>query len=201
MTDPERYVSTSELEEHIPFTAESLGIGADEWDAELSKALGAAADDVEDWTDTRFELTDASATLSRPCGVTEYELPLPKRPIESVTSVEIDDETLAESEYVIHETHLELEPEADTKRWPTTRRSVSVEWNYGYGTVPGRVRDVIIRLARAALDRIKTDGLESEALGDGTSYSYRAPSEIRREAQAQVSEYKAPSYYGGAQVI
>lgn len=52
--------------------------------------------------------------------------------------------------------------------------------------VPGIIREAVIRLARARLYAIETDGLESENTGDSASYNYRSPSAIRQEVMADL---------------
>lgn len=52
--------------------------------------------------------------------------------------------------------------------------------------VPGILREAVIRLSRARLYAIETDGLESENTGDSASYNYRSPSAIRQEVMADL---------------
>lgn len=54
------------------------------------------------------------------------------------------------------------------------------------GDVPGILREAVIRLSRARLYAIETDGLESENTGDSASYNYRSPSAIRQEVMADL---------------
>jgi hypothetical protein len=104
--------------------------------------------------------------------------------------------TLVEDDdYVVEDTHLELvaEPASGIDAWPTERRSVTVEWTYGYESPPEPVREAIIRLTRNALDQIETDGINTES-----SWQYRPPAKLKRECAQMVNTYDAPSYYGGA---
>lgn len=54
--------------------------------------------------------------------------------------------------------------------------------------VPSIVREGVIRLARSAVQQIRTDGLSSENVGDGASYAYRPVSDIRDEVARSLSE-------------
>ena len=56
--------------------------------------------------------------------------------------------------------------------------------------VPGPVKDGVIRLVRSRLDRIKTDGLETESLSDGSSYGYRPPEAVRADVRSAVAKYR-----------
>lgn len=52
--------------------------------------------------------------------------------------------------------------------------------------VPGIIREGIIRLARARLYAIETDGLESENTGDSASYNYRSLADVRAEVKSDL---------------
>ncbi|WP_323192414.1 hypothetical protein [Halostella sp. PRR32] len=192
------YVAPEDLEHELPFDEHDFPLqDSAQWDSAVERALAAASEQVEEWGDTRYETTDATTTLSRPAHAAEYDLPLPKRPIQSVASVDAGGETLTEGDdYVVHETHLELLPDAAVSEWPTDRRSITVSWTWGYDGAPEPVREAVIRLARNALDQIETDGI-----GSDNEFSYRPPSELKRECAAMVKQHDAPSYGSGVGVI
>ena len=204
------YVTQSELERELPFDAADFRIddettdadGNTEWDNLLTDILERESDRVDGWinqpgNETAFSQTTATAELS---GSDGKDLPLPKRPVQSVQSLEVDGQVVDSSDYWVEETHLRLKPDADTRYFPSDHRSVNVEWTYGYDSVPSGVKAGVIRLARNALEQIETDGLESESVGD-ESYSYRPPADLREEVRSEVVEYRPDSYYGGSQVV
>lgn len=52
--------------------------------------------------------------------------------------------------------------------------------------IPAIVRESVIRLARARAYAINMDGLESENVGDGSSYNYQGLASIRAEVKAEL---------------
>jgi hypothetical protein len=52
--------------------------------------------------------------------------------------------------------------------------------------IPGIVREAVVRLSRARLYAIESDGLASEGTGDSASYDYRSLAEIRSEVMADL---------------
>lgn len=202
MTEHNRYIEQSDVEAELPFDNRSFGLDDTEWNDVIQRHMGAASDDIEKWTDTVFNTATVTSSVSRPHAVDKYDLPLPERPVQSVTSVDINGDQLTEgTDYTVHETHLELLPDSSFGSWPTSRRSVTVEWTYGFAEAPPAIQAAVIRLVRSSLDQIKTDGLGNESLPDGASYGYRPPADIRREVRSEVSEYSAPSYSGGTIVV
>lgn len=201
MADSERYVSVVELEAELPFAHEDYPLQDEsQFESALERALGAASSMVEEWAGTRYEPTDIEETIARPAHVPDSDLPLPKRPIQSIESVAVEGETLSEDDdYVVSDTHLSLvaEPTSGIDEWPTDSRSITVDWSYGFDDAPEPVREVVIRLARNALDQIETDGYVSDDAG----WSYRPPTDIKAECAAIVSNYEAPSYYSGAMIV
>lgn len=201
MADPERYVTATELQAELPFDDKDYPLQDEaQFSNALNRALASASEFVESWNRTKYQSTSITESLSRPKHVPEEELPLSKRPVLDVTSVDVNGTALAESDdYLIHDTHLELvdDPVSDVYEWPTTSQSITISWSYGYDTVPEPVREAIIRLARNSLDQIETDGYESDVDG----WSYRPPDAIKSECAAMIGDYDAPSYYGGAMVI
>ncbi|EMA38468.1 hypothetical protein [Halococcus hamelinensis] len=199
--DPERYLEVSDVQEELPFNANDFPLqSSDQYDNALERALDAASGMVEDWTDTVFATTTRTSTLSRPVGVAERELPMPHRPVQSVTSVTVGGLVLDSEDYRAGETYLYLLPSAPISEWPTDNLAIDVTYTHGRDGVPSEVKRAIIRLVRNALDQIETDGMESDRTAS-ESYTYRPPEDIKAECVAMVSGYSAPSYYGGAQVI
>lgn len=197
----ERYVTASELQAELPFNGADFPLQDDaQFTTALTHALETASDFVETWNETVYQLTTVTEHVSRAAHVPEPDLPLPRRPIHSVTHVDVEGTMLCEADdYRVHDTHLELvdDPVADINSWPTTTHSISVEWTYGYDGAPAPVREAIIRLARNSLDQIETDGYESDVDG----WSYRPPDAIKAECAAMIDDYDAPSYHGGIQTI
>lgn len=207
--DPDRYLGTDELEREIPFDAIDFDVddetedadGNTEWDNLLLGILDRESGRIEKWANTVYEVADASATLEREDHVPNRDLPLSNRPIQSVTSVTVGGDAIDIANIHAAETHLVLLDDASISSWPTTFRSVDVEWTYGFESVPGPVEDALIRLCRNALERIQTDGLNQEQIVGGGMWNYRVPSEVLGEANAVVSAHSAPSYDSGVMVI
>ncbi|GGL55130.1 hypothetical protein [Halocalculus aciditolerans] len=206
---PAPYVSVEELEAELSWTAEDLGVpttdtdgdGTPQWTNLLERLLREECERVDDWLGTTFEITTTTATLD---GTDGDELPLPKRPVQSVASVTIHtedgDTTVPVEDVVVEEAFIALLPSADVDAFPDGRRSVSVEWTYGYETVPGPVREGVIRLVRKRLAMIEEDGLKQESVGDG-SWTYQVPADVRQEVRASVARYAPPRYSPAAEVI
>jgi len=210
-TDPERYLNAEELQRELPFGPYDLQIddettdaaGNTDWDNLLLDVLGRESDRVDEWASTTFVTETSTEELARPEHVPRRDLPLPARPIHSVATISVDDEgeLTQGDDFAVEPTHLVLLEDADISAWPTDYRSIEAEWTHGHDAVPGEVADALVRLCRNAIERIKTDGLESESTGDGASYSYRLPSDVKAEAASAIGAHEAPSYYGGAAVI
>lgn len=210
MADPERYLTATALERELPFGPADLQIddttedadGNTAWDNLLLDVLERESSRIEGWADTTFATLEETESFGRPEHVPQRDLPLPDRPVQSVASVTVDGTALTEAEdYAIEATHLVLLDGASIRSWPTGYRPVDVTWTYGHDGVPGPVEDGLVRLCRNAVERVQTDGLESESTGDGASYNYRLPTAVQNEVQAVISDYSSPSYYSGAQVI
>lgn len=201
MANHERYVSVTELKGELPFTAADFPVqDSNQFETALARALGSASDLVEKWGETVYQTETITESVARPAHVADVDLPLSKRPIQSVTSVSVEGTSLTESDdYVVVDTHLSLidEPASDVQKWPTAPQSITVDWTYGYEEVPGPVSEAIIRLARSSLDQIETDGYT----GDDEGWQYRTPASVKAECAALVDEFSAPSYYGGASIV
>ena len=201
-------LAPSDVRDELAFGPEALGMADGEFNELLEQLIDRETERVTDEIDVALGTETATATLARPTHVDEYDLPLPERPIQSVESVSIDTERVSgddvelETGVIVEETHLELAPEADRRRWPTKRRSITVEWTHGYseGEIPGPIRGAIVGLVRHALQEIESDGIENESIGDN-SVSYELGDDVVARHIRRAKQFDAPSYYGGAQVI
>lgn len=199
MTDYDRYVTPAELREELPFDAVDLPTVADvEFDSALERALAYASDRVEAMAGTRFDTEQVTEHTARPVYAPGHDLPLDNTPIVSVADVDVEDEDdLTEGDdYHVHDAHLELDPDGELSTWPTSRRTIEVTYTYGHESVPEAVVAGVIRIARARLESIELDALESD--GDG---SYRNANQIEAEVAQTLSAHRAPAYGGGAQVV
>ena len=201
-------LTPSDVRDELAFGPEALGMTDTEFDALLDQLIGRETERVTDEIDVVLGAETTTESLARPTHVDEFDLPLPARPIQSVESVSIDTERVsgddvdAETDVIVEETHLELDPSADRRRWPTERRSITVEWTHGYpeGDIPTPIRGAIIGLVRLTLQEMEADGVESESV-DGDSVSYEPREDVVSRHLARAKDFDAPSYYGGAQVI
>lgn len=204
------------VERELPFSSQAFGFDetatdgdASEWDKLLEDLVKEESERIWGWlhiddVETAFEETTAEATLD---GNGRDELSLPKRPIRDVSSVVVykdgrDYDLEIGTEVIAEETHLALIPrEAPIRNFPDGRRTVDVEWTYGNEGVPGDVKDGLVRLVRSRLERIQSDGLESESVPTGQSASYRPPEEIIDAVKRSVIKHRPPEYGSGAMVI
>lgn len=198
-------LSPQQITPELPLDADALGLDSGEFETLVETAIEAAEDNVADMIDVALETETTTTTLARSHAADSHDLPLPDRPIQSVASVEIDTdrvggESVAASDYEVHDTHLELLPTADRETWPTERRSITVEWTHGYDTVPPMVRKAVTRLVRARLRAIDEDGIESDSLL-GDSISYEPEESVIARARGDALEADEPEYYGGAGVV
>lgn len=196
------YVSNQELQKELPFDADDFRLESTEWDSLLTTVVSRESDRVLGWVstegnETAFEEKTAERALS---GSGDKELPLPKRPIKSVTSLEVDGMTVDPSDVHVEEAFIRLKSDAPVDEFPDSYRSVNVQWTYGYSSVPEPVKAGVIRLSRNGLDQIETDGVNQEAAG-GDNMSYRVPEAIKREVYHQVVDYRPESYYKGLEAL
>lgn len=207
-TYDERYVTTAQVQRELPFDANDFHLLDDagftvllEGDTNTEGLLERESRRLEDWASTTWTTQQSTEALARPEHVSKLELPLPHRPIESVSSVTVNGDALAEADYHVLDTYLRVADDSTAiDAWPTAFQSVEVTWTHGFTEVPPEVVGGLIRLIRNALEQIETDGLSSESIGSA-SYSYRVPAAIKREVMAEVSPYAAPSYYGGVSLV
>lgn len=191
----------SDVESELPFDADAFGWTDEKFQNEIAEYTEAAADQVETWLGVPLSVQETKERLSRPSHVDGHDLPLPEMPVQDVVSVSIDTDRVYggdvdEDDYWVEETHLELKPEADRDTWPTDRRSITVEWEYGFDEVPKRARKAIIRLVRMRLRSITADGVESETILED-NVSYESEEVVVARARQDVAGLETPSYYGG----
>ena len=197
--DPERYLSVDALEDELGFDGDTFDV--DNWPDLLERLLDEESERIEsqDFADTAFVEIE---TTERVYGgvVDGTDLLLGNRPVVDVSSIELPnvDETVEPDDVWAATTHLELLGDADFDAWPEL---VSVEYTYGLDHVPGPVRDALVRLVRARLERIRADGVESEAMPSGQSVTYRPSADILDEVRDDLEEYRPGGYFGGTIVI
>lgn len=202
------YLPLAELKRELPFSSDAFdvddetedGNGMTEWDRLLERLLDQEADRIDRYAETRFVETETSATLYGDEAADGDDLPLPNRPVVSVTSIDADGTALdVATDVRVRETHVELLDDAPISNWPSG--PIAITWTYGYSSVPGPVQDGLVRLVRSRLDRIQSDGLKSESLPSGQSASYRPPEEVLTTVAWTVAEYRPDSYGSGTMVI
>ena len=71
------------------------------------------------------------------------------------------------------------------RRWEVTE-----DWDGTVETVPGPIKNGVVRLVRSRLNTIRADGVESEAAPTGQSVTYRHPNEVRRDVQSMVAKFR-----------
>jgi hypothetical protein len=209
-------VSAEQVKDELSFGATALDMSQEQFNTLLEGKDSDETDDgligreqerLVDEIDVALGVETLTETLSRPNSVEKYDLPLPNRPVQSVTSVSIATDRVGGSDitaddYIVHETHLELLPDAARNSWPTERRAITVEYDHGYPTseIPEPIRAALIGLVRAVLQEIEADGIESESIaGDSVSYELRDDVVARHLGRAR--RFDKPDYYGGAQVV
>lgn len=211
MTNPERYLTVDELRAEVAVRPEAYGLddsatddnGDTEFDRRLKEWLDDESERIESakYAGTRFVQTSTTVTVYGDEAAVGDDLPLPERPIVDVTSIDADGTALEPGVDVeIRETHLVLLDDAPIFSWPDG--SIEVTYTYGFDSVPGPVRDGLVRLVRSRLERIMGDGVTSESVPSGQNTTYRPPEQIRADVRASVATYR-PETYGsdGAMVI
>lgn len=201
-------LNPSDVRDELAFGAEAVGMTDTKFEALLTQLIDRETDRVINEIDVVLGTETVTDRLARPTHVDEHDLPLPKRPVQSVKSVSIDTDRVSgedvdlEVDVIVEETHLELDPSADRTRWPTDRRSITVEWTHGYpeDEIPTPIRGAIIGLVRSTLQEMEADGVESESVA-GDSVSYEPREDVVARHLHRAKEFDAPDYYGGAMVI
>lgn len=197
-------ITVDDVQRELMAGPEEFELTTSEFDLVTDRAIDGAEDRIEEWLDTSLSVQTTTQELSRPESVDPVDLPLPERPVQSVSSVDIDtwvaSDDVSSDDWVAHDTHLELVHDASRDAWPTDRRSITVTWDYGLRSVPEPVRKAIVRLVRRRLHDQFGDGYDSESVG-GDSTTYTSDSEFYASVRADVVPFEAPSYYGGAFVL
>lgn len=201
-------VDVSHVRDELSFDERSLGLSDSEFNELIGRLIKREVERVEDVVNVSLESKTVTETLERPSGVQTFDLPLPKRPVTDVSSVDVDTDRVGGpgvgvEDVIVHETHLELKPDTDRSRWPTERRSVTVEWTHGYGEsvdVPGPIQAAIIGLVRSGLQEIEADGIESESISN-QSVTYELRDDVIRRHLQRAQRFDEPTYYGGAMVV
>lgn len=201
-------LSPADVKVELGFSGDAVGLGDTDFDALIADLIARESERVEDAIEIQLGETTGTDTLSRPSHVAGPYLPLPERPVHSVASVTIDTDRVAggdvaASDYrVTNQAALELLPEADRARWPTERRSITVEWSYGYpmDDTPDVVNAAIIGLVRQALQEIDADGISQESIAD-QSVNYELPDAVVARHLNRAKRFDEPDFYTGANVI
>jgi hypothetical protein len=185
----------------------ALGLSESEFDVLLDRLIQRERERVADAVEVSLGTVTTTETLSRPEHVAPALLPLPDRPVQSVSSVTLDSERVGgpdviADQYVVTDTHIELRPGADRQRWPTARRSIEVTWTHGYpeSEMPQPVAGAIIGLVRQALVEIDGEGITSESI-DGQSVDYELPEQVVARHLSRAASFDEPTFYGGSNII
>jgi len=127
-------------------------------------------------------------------------LPLPGRPVQSVSSVEDLDRditlTLDEDVYLENAAALVLDDHAPIAEWHSSRRNIQVEYTFGFDGVPGRVAAALVNLVHWRLAQDQSLPVNSESVG-GESSDYKSSEEILAEAFGTVLSQTEEEHHGG----
>lgn len=133
-------------------------------DAEIQAALDWACAAVETYCNRTF--ADATYTAETYDGNGCDVLYLKQYPINSVTSITLDDETVDAADYTVEDTGIYYED-----GWTAGRRNIAVTYNAGYTTIPADLHMVCTRLSADVLQGVgQSATIESERIGD---YQYK----------------------------
>ena len=200
-------VTPADVREELAYSDDALPDAITDVDTFLQGLIDRETQRVVDDIDVSLGVQTTTEQTSRPASVGDVFLPLDNRPIQSVVDVTIDTDrvggnAVTSDDYIVTETHLELEPDADRNRWPTKRRSISVEYEHGYpdDDVPAPIGGAIIGLVRQAITEIEGDGVNSESI-DGQSVDYELGEDVVARHLYRAKQFDEPSFYGGTQVI
>ena len=200
-------VTPADVREELAYSDDALPDAIDDVDGFLQRLIDRETLRVSDEIDVSLGVETVTEQTSRPASVDGVFLPLDNRPVQSVTSVDIDTDrasgpAVTADDFIVEETHLELEPEADRNRWPTDRRSITVEYEHGYpeADVPEPIDAAIIGLVRHAITEIEGDGVDTESIA-GQSVNYELGEAVVARHLYRAKQFDEPSFYGGTQVI
>ena len=200
-------VTPADVREELAFSDDALPDAIDDVDAFLQRLIDRETLRVSDEIDVSLGVETVTEQTSRPASVEGVFLPLSNRPVQSVVDVAIDTDRVSgpavtADDYIAESTHLELEPKADRRSWPTKRRSITVKYEHGYpdDDVPEPIDAAIIGLVRHAITEIEADGVESESVA-GQSVDYELGEAVVARHLYRAKQFDEPSFYGGTQVI
>ena len=200
-------VTPADVREELAVSDDALPDAIDDVDGFLQRLIDRETLRVSDEIDVSLGVETVTEQTSRPASVDGVFLPLDNRPVQSVTSVDIDTDrasgpAVTADDVIVEDTHLELEPEADRNRWPTDRRSITVEYEHGYpeADVPEPIDAAIIGLVRHAITEIEGDGVDTESIA-GQSVNYELGEAVVARHLYRAKQFDEPSFYGGTQVI
>ena len=200
-------VTPADVREELAYSDDALPDAIDDVDGFLQGLIDRETLRVSDEIDVSLGVETTTEQTSRPASVDGVFLPLSNRPIQSVVDVTIDTDrasgpAVTADDVIVEDTHLELEPEADRRSWPTKRRSITVEYEHGYpdGDVPAPIAGAIIGLVRHAITEIEGDGVDTESIA-GQSVNYELGEAVVARHLYRAKQFDEPSFYGGTQVI
>lgn len=201
-------VKPSTVKQELAFDGASLGLSESLFDSLLHSLIRRETERVADAIDIALGVETTTETMARPVSVNGWQLPIPERPIQSVNSVSINTDLapgndVTASDYIVHDTHLELDPTQNNRTsWPTERRSITVEWSHGYpdGDEPAPINGAIIGLVRHALQEIESDGVTSESI-DGQTADYELGETVVTRHLMRARRFDKPNFYDGASVV
>lgn len=200
------FVTLRKVKKEINYTKEAFGLDETEYNKFLQDLIRRESRRVSDEIDITFGVEKETVQLSRPRTVTDYKLPLPERPIRSLKDISVDldraerNVDINKSDVIVKETHLELDPYKGA--FPTERRTITVEYEYGYGSnnLPKVVQGAIIGLVRQSIREIEADGVESESI-EGQDIEYELADRVVERHLERARQFDEPNFYGGTQVI
>ena len=200
-------VTVGDVKDEIAVTAESVGLSDTQFDGVLSALIERETERVADELDVRLGVETTTEVTERPVSVREFALPLSDRPIQSVTSVGIDTDRVAGDgvtldDVIVGSAGMELKPDADRTRWPTDRRSITVEYDHGVpdNDRPEVIDGAIVGLVRHAVAEIEADGINSESI-DGHNVDYELGDDVIARHLSRALRFDEPDFFGGTQVV
>jgi hypothetical protein len=150
-------------------------------DAEIQAAIDWACATVETYCNRTFTAADYTETYD---GNGQDVLYLRQYPINSVTSITLDDDTLDSDDYTVEDTGIYYED-----GWTKDRRNIVVVYNAGYSTIPADLHMVATRLAADLVNMTGQSGtIQSEKIGD---YSYTLSAAATGQDNALNAGYRA----------
>lgn len=178
------------------------GIPATGSDTILQAHLDAAALWIDHYTHSAFD--SRSVTDERYDGTGTPYLRIRNRPVISIGSVEIDDEAIASTEYVLNELGFIVVPvnsvfnprvwrgqddhEHSQGAWPCGTGNITITYTWGRATVPADVNLACRLIAASWFDFDQRRGIKQESYGP-TSRTYGDPEQAPMAARALLQGY------------